>query len=44
MKEETTNYSLRAIDVGTLTTLGTFAHTDRKKDDGDKHGPCQEEG
>jgi hypothetical protein len=28
MKEETTNSSLRAMEVGTLTTLGTFALTD----------------
>jgi hypothetical protein len=30
MKEETTNNRLRAINVGTLTTRGTFILTDRK--------------
>jgi hypothetical protein len=30
-KEETTNDSLRAMDVGALTTLGNFARTDRRK-------------
>jgi hypothetical protein len=37
-KEETTNNRLRAINVGALTTLRTFARTDKKKDDGDKPG------
>jgi hypothetical protein len=32
-KEETTNNRLRAKDIGTLTTLGTSASTDRKKDE-----------
>jgi hypothetical protein len=31
MKEEITNNSLRAMDVGALTTLGTFVLTDQKK-------------
>jgi hypothetical protein len=30
MKEETTNSRSRAIDVGALTILGTFAPTDWK--------------
>jgi hypothetical protein len=30
-KEETTNNSLKAMDVGALTTLGTFACTDWRK-------------
>jgi hypothetical protein len=30
--EETTNNSVIAMDGRALTTLGTFAHTDRKKD------------
>jgi hypothetical protein len=29
-KEETTNNSLRALNVGALTILGTFARIDRK--------------
>jgi hypothetical protein len=41
MKEETTINRLRAINVRALTTLRTFAHTDRKKDDGDKPGPAR---
>jgi hypothetical protein len=31
MKKEATN-SLRARDIGALTTLGTFVYTDRKKE------------
>jgi hypothetical protein len=31
MKKEITNNSLRAMDVGALTTLGTFARTDWRK-------------
>jgi 23S rRNA C2498 (ribose-2'-O)-methylase RlmM len=30
-KEETTNNSLRAMDVGALPTLGTFVCTDQRK-------------
>jgi hypothetical protein len=30
-KAEINNNSLRAMDVGALTTLGTFALTDQKK-------------
>jgi hypothetical protein len=30
-KEETANNSLRAMEIGALTSLGTFACTDRKK-------------
>jgi hypothetical protein len=30
-KEETTNNSLRALDIGALTILGTFAPTDQKR-------------
>jgi hypothetical protein len=30
MKDETTNNSLRALDVGALTILGTLAPTDQK--------------
>jgi hypothetical protein len=37
-KEETTDNRLRAKDVGTLTTLGTFSSTNRKKDEDDKPG------
>jgi hypothetical protein len=38
-KEETTNSRLTAMDLGALTILGTFAPTDRKKqDDCDKPG------
>jgi hypothetical protein len=40
---ETTNNSAGAIEVGALTILGTFALTDRKKDDGDKLGPADRE-
>jgi hypothetical protein len=40
-KEETTDNSLRATDVGTLTIFGTFSCTNRKKDDGDKPGPAR---
>jgi hypothetical protein len=39
-KVETTNNSLRAIDVGALTTLVTFGPNRwDKHDDGDKCGP-----
>jgi general stress protein 26 len=31
MEEETTNNSLRASNVGALTTLGTFGHTNWRK-------------
>jgi hypothetical protein len=31
MKEETTKNSLRSLNVGALTTLGTFGHTSRRK-------------
>jgi hypothetical protein len=39
MKEETTNNSVRAIEVGALSTLGTSACTNWKKDDGNTPGP-----
>jgi hypothetical protein len=31
MKEETTNNRVGAINVGALTTLGTFGHTNHRK-------------
>jgi hypothetical protein len=37
MKEETTNISLRALNIGALTTLGTFGCTNQEDDD-DKPG------
>jgi hypothetical protein len=38
-EKEIANNSVRAIEVGELTTLGSFACTGRKKDDGDTSGP-----
>jgi hypothetical protein len=35
---EETAHRVRAIEVGALTTLGTFSCTGRKKDDGDTSG------
>jgi hypothetical protein len=35
-KWKKSNNSLQAVDVEISTTLGTFACTDRKKDDGDE--------
>jgi hypothetical protein len=40
-KQETTIDRLRGINVGTLTTLRTFARTNRKNDDGNKPGPAR---
>jgi hypothetical protein len=34
MKEEITNNRSRAMGVGALTTLGSFAHTDQKRTNG----------
>jgi hypothetical protein len=41
MKKETTNNSVGAIEVGASSILGTFALTDRKKDDGDQFRPAR---